>query len=225
MILGGKKKKEAMESSDKADIQSRDADFSAEDGAAMADGGSSDCGSSESSALLAELQGQVDKLKLESVENHEKYLRALADFENFKKRAIKERSELVKYQGERIFQDMLEIIDNFERAISTQGGTSEQFRTGIELIHKQFTDLLGKYEVRSESALGKDFDPVRHEALGQVALDDTKPGVIVNELRKAYLYKDKLLRPGGVIVASAASSGSELRGDSESGVEGSEQKE
>lgn len=163
-------------------------------------------GSSDGENDPSDLAGELVRARAEASENHERYLRALADFDNYKKRAMKERSELIKYQGERVFSDMLEVIDNFERALASREGTPEQFRAGVELIHKMFVDLLAKYEVRSESAVGKDFDPTRHEALGQVEVDDSKPGTIINELRAAYLYKDRLLRPAGVIVATAPNS-------------------
>ena len=146
---------------------------------------------------------QLEAALLQSKENHELYLRALADFENFKKRSIKERSDLIKYQGERIFQDLLEVTDNFERALEVEDSQEGDFKTGIEMILKQFNALLAKFEVRAESALGANFDPTKHSALSQVEDDSAEPGTVLSELKKAYYYKDKLLRAAEVVVCKA----------------------
>lgn len=131
----------------------------------------------------------------------DKYLRALADAENIRKRAIKERSELIKYQGEQIVTDLLTVVDDFELALSNSGTDLEKFKQGVEMIHKRFVDVLGKWDVRGESAIGKQFDPNRHEALSKISVPDAESGSVVNELKKAFFYKDKLIRPGQVVVA------------------------
>ncbi len=142
-------------------------------------------------------------------EAQEKYLRALADFENFKKRSMKERSDLLKYQGERVFIDLLEVVDNLDRALEaansyelTQDG--QKLREGVELIQRMFLQVLKKWEVRGEGAVGEPFDPQKHEAISQMPSAEFAPGVVMNELEKTYFYKDKLVRPGKVVVAMAA---------------------
>lgn len=129
----------------------------------------------------------------------DKHLRLLAEFENFKKRVAKERSELIKYQGEGIFRDLLEVVDNFERALKFKDAEPEKVHAGIEMIYKELSDLLGRYEVRAESALGKDFDPNIHMALSKVP--GIEPDKVVDEHKKAYFYKDKLLRAAEVVVS------------------------
>lgn len=150
--------------------------------------------SSESSEMLAKVIAERDDFQ-------DRYLRALADADNIRKRAIKERSEMLKYQGEQIIIDLLTVVDDFELALANSGTDLDSFRQGIEMIHKRFIDVLGKWDVRGESAIGKNFDPNRHEALSKIPVPDTESGKVVNELKKAFFYKDKLLRPGQVVVA------------------------
>lgn len=159
-------------------------------------------GNVESPNLLA-LQAEIAKLKTEVDDYKEKYLRSLADFENAKKRSLKERSELLKYQGERFITDILEVVDNFDLALGHVDADADKFRAGIKMIHKLFNDILSKHEIVADSALGKDFDPYKHEALSKLVVENAKPNSIINEMRKAYFYKDKLIRPAQVVVAAA----------------------
>lgn len=144
----------------------------------------------------------VEELKAEAKENFDKYLRALADLENFKKRSVKERSDIVKYSGENIVRDLLEIVDNFERALQQKTGSTEEILTGIRLIYERFLAILNGYSIRAESAVGLPFDPSKHDALSTVKTGEKPAGTVIDELKKAYFYKDKLLRPGQVVVAA-----------------------
>lgn len=149
------------------------------------------------------------RLEAEVAEAKDKYLRALAEIENYKKRVQRERSELLKYQGEALLLDILPAVDNFELALQHKDADADKLRAGIELIHKMLVDGLQKWGVRPESALGKPFNPQIHSALSRVAVDDAPPGTVVNELRKAYFYKDKLLRPAEVVVSAARDASAE----------------
>jgi molecular chaperone GrpE len=174
----------------------RDVDFSqlevGDDGTIVSADGVPSQGAS--SADMAQIVAERDDF-------HDKYLRALADAENIRKRAIKERSELIKYQGEQIVTDLLSVVDDFELAIANSGTELDKFKQGVEMIHKRFLDVLGKWDVRGESAIGQQFDPNRHEALSKIAVADAASGSVVNELKKTFFYKDKLIRPGQVVVA------------------------
>jgi len=176
---------------DAASIGERDADFSKLD----------------ENVEIAELRESVQAWKKEAEEQKDRYIRSVAELENYKKRSLKDRADLLKYQGDRIFTEILPILDNLELALQHAEGdsatsNSAALKSGMLLIHKLFIDTLAKWEVRAESGLGKDFDPNRHSALSKVPSADQKPGTILNEFRKAYFYKDKLLRPGEVVVAS-----------------------
>lgn len=159
------------------------------------------------------LEAEVEVARAEARENYDKYLRALAELENFKKRVTKERSELVKYQGERIFADILDVVDDLERALQFSNADPAQLKSGVELIHKRFVDTLSKWEVRGESGVGKEFNPEYHNAISKMQSPDVKPGSIIGELKKVYFYKDKLLRHGEVVVAEAPSEGKKEEGE------------
>lgn len=184
----------------------RDVDFSQLESAGEATEGRDVPADIAEQAVRAELA----KIIAERDDFQDKYLRALADAENIRKRAIKDRSELIKYQGEQIVIDLLGVIDDFDLALTSTAGLAEtdgelqKFRQGIEMIQKRFLEVLGKWDVRGESAVGKPFDPSRHEAISKITSPDAAPGNVVNELKKAFFYKDKLIRPGQVIVAVAA---------------------
>lgn len=148
------------------------------------------------------LDAEVVSLAKELAEMRDRYVRLMADFENFKKRALKEQSELLKYQGERVIVDLLEVLDNLELALNHSSADAEKLKTGLEMIQKMFVERLGKWDVRGESGVGLSFDPQRHSAISRIPGADAKPGTIVGELKKAYFYKDKLIRPGEVVVAA-----------------------
>lgn len=145
---------------------------------------------------------EIASLKQEIKALQDKYLRSLAEMENVKKRHMKEKADLNRYQGERILLDLLDIVDTFE--LSQQYSESEfsQYKAGVDLIYKKFQEFLSKWEVRGQSAVGEPFDPNRHNAISQVP-DESKPsGTVVGELKKAYFYKDRLIRHGEVVVTS-----------------------
>jgi molecular chaperone GrpE len=135
-------------------------------------------------------------------EMKDRYLRLMADFENFKKRALKEQSELLKYQGERVLVDLLEVLDNLELALTYSSAEYEKLKQGLEMVHKMFVERLGRWDIRGESSVGREFDPHRHLAISRVPGNSAKPGTILGELKKPYFYKDKLIRVGEVVVAA-----------------------
>lgn len=145
---------------------------------------------------------EKEALEAKLAESKDKYLRLLADFENFKRRALKEQSELLKYQGEKIIVDMLEVLDNLELALGHTSAGDESLKTGLEMVHKLFIEKLGRWEIRGESGMGGQFDPQKHAAISRVPGNEA--GVIVGELKKPYFYKDKLIRCGEVVVAVGA---------------------
>lgn len=180
------------EDTSKTAAAERDADFSKlEEGAEAASTGATG--------------DEISALKAEVADHKDRYLRALADLENYKKRALKERSELIKYQGERIIGDFLEVLDTLELAVAHGESDPAKVQEGIKLIHKMFVDTLGRWEVRADPAMGIEFDPVKHKAISRLVVADAKPGTVVGELKKTYFYKDKLLRPGEVVVSAPPS--------------------
>jgi molecular chaperone GrpE len=146
--------------------------------------------------------GAIELMAKELAETKDRYIRLMADFENFKRRALKEQSELLKYQGERLVIDLLEVVDNLELALAHSAAEYDKLKAGLDMVHKMFIERLAKWEIRGESSVGADFDPHRHAAISKVPGGDQKPGTIVGELKKPYFYKDKLIRVGEVVVAA-----------------------
>ena len=186
---------QSAESSLDNDFADRDVDFSGFDDPAETPG----------TAPTSDAQ----KLQEEVNEYQQKYLRALADMDNFRKRAQKEKSDLLKYQGEKILIDIVEVLDNLELALQHKGAEIENLRTGIEMIHQQFIDVLGRWGIRAESSVGSQFDPNRQNAINKIPTAEADPGSVLAELKKAYFYKDKLLRVAEVVVAEAVENNEE----------------
>ena len=148
----------------------------------------------EALAALAALEKERDTLK-------EQLLRAVADFDNYRKRIERERRELSDYAATDVLLELLPIIDNFERALQAPAGGDEAFKKGVELIHKQMLDLLRKRGVTLIDALGADFDPNVHQAVIHEPSDEHREGEVMQELQRGYKLGDRLLRPAMVKVA------------------------
>jgi molecular chaperone GrpE len=148
---------------------------------------------------------ELDAVRAEAKENYDKYLRAAAELENFKKRTVKERAELIRYAGEQLALDVLEIVDNLERALAQQGAqtSSDELLQGVRLIYDHFLAVLEKHAVKAQDAIGKEFDPSQHEALATVPTAEHAPNTVIEQYRRAFFFKDKLLRPAQVVVAAA----------------------
>jgi molecular chaperone GrpE len=132
----------------------------------------------------------------------DQFMRAVADFENYRKRIDRERREVSEYAAADVLRDLLPIIDNFERALQAPaGGDIDAFRRGIDLIHKQMLDLLRKRGVTPIEALGADFDPNVHQAVIHEPSDQHREGEVMEELQRGYKLGDRLLRPTMVKVA------------------------
>jgi len=139
-------------------------------------------------------------------ENHDRYLRTLADFENYKKRNQKEQADLIKFSNERILLEMLPVIDNFNRALTSSKETKdfEKIVEGIEMIQKQFLSGLEKFGVRPIESLNQPFDPFQHQAVGQSPVEEgsgVDENQVVAETQTGYFLNDRVLRPSLVIVA------------------------
>ncbi len=186
----------------------RDADFSLLDVPDTEEAENSQ-GSGDSTDGSSEKEDELANVRSELLETKDKYLRVLAEFDNYKKRVLKERSDLLKYQGENIILDLLEVVDNLERALQHADADPEKLKEGVELIYRRFLDVLGKWEIRGESSVGKAFDPNTEQAFSTVPMKDVTESTVIEELKKPYFYKDKLLRAGQVIVGMPPESAQE----------------
>lgn len=151
--------------------------------------------------------GQADRLtalEAEKKETHERMLRIAAEFENYKKRVRKEQSESEAKARESVLRDMLEVIDNLERAVAAGESTdAKALQQGVQLVLRLFGSKLERYDVKPFDAKGQPFDPRLHDAISQVPTADVPPGSVVNEVQKGYRIADRLLRPAMVSVAVA----------------------
>lgn len=147
---------------------------------------------------LAEAQAAAEKYK-----NDFLYLRA--EFDTARRNSIKERADLLKYGSERLINEILNVIDNFERALSIKISADNftSYVKGVEMTAQELKSALGKFGVAEVASQGQAFDPAVHEALGSEPSPEVPVGHITKVLRKAYKLHDKLLRPGQVIVAQA----------------------
>lgn len=145
---------------------------------------------------IATLKADVEKFKNE-------YLYLRAEFDNYKKGVIKERSDMIKYGGERIFVELLEVCDNFERALGfeVKPENLESLYQGFKLIHEELKSLLGRFSVSEVPAQGAKFDPNVHNALGTEPTGTVPVGHISQVFKKPYKLHDRVIRPGQVIIA------------------------
>lgn len=157
-------------------------------------------------ALLEESTSRGAQTLKRLEETHERYVRVSADFDNYRKRAAREREETIKVGNERLLKDLLPVVDNLERAVAHGAGESEGLLAGVKMVLKQFQDTLARHGVTAFSAVGEPFDPVRHEALMQQETDEVAPGVVISELEKGYFLADRLVRPAKVVVAKGPAS-------------------
>lgn len=147
-----------------------------------------------------ELKEQLTQKENEIEELKNRLLRSQADFDNFRKRKQKEIQEIHQYSGEDFIIDILPVIDNFERALSSTQAEEDPFYKGVKMIYQQLLNVLQKHDVTEIEAVGKVFDPKYHEAVMQVSADEYEDDTVVEVLRKGYLYHSKVIRPSMVKV-------------------------
>jgi molecular chaperone GrpE len=149
---------------------------------------------------LDQLRIERDGLKAERDEVKELLLRRQAEFDNFRKRSEKERSEYVQYAGMEIVREILPILDDFDRARKVEGGSPE-YTKGVELIYTHMCETLKKLGLEPIETAGQRFDPHLHQAVERVETKDSPDGTILGEFQRGYNFKGKLLRPSMVKVA------------------------
>jgi molecular chaperone GrpE len=145
---------------------------------------------------MAQLQGDLERFK-------DLAMRSQADFDNFRKRAAREKEDAVKYANASVLEKLIPIIDNFELGLAAAKDKSDgsAILSGMEMVSKQLADLLSQSGVTPIDAEGQKFDPNLHEALAQEASDEVPEGNVTRQIRKGYKLRDRLLRPSNVIVS------------------------
>jgi molecular chaperone GrpE len=156
-------------------------------------------------ARIAQLEAAVAKLEVEKKENFDKYLRAVADLENYRKRNKRDLDDARAEAKTKVLKEMLPVVDNLERAIehASKGDDKNPIVEGVQLVLRQFTTAFERLDVTSIDAMGQPFDPNLHEAISQQETDEFPPGTVVTVLQRGYRLGDRLLRPALVVVAKA----------------------
>lgn len=158
----------------------------------------------ESPLTAAELE-QLRARAAKADEHWDRLLRQGADFENFKKRAARDRQEDIRYANKGLFDKLIPVLDNFEMALAAanhaQTGSADALKTGVNMIHSQFRAALLEAGLEELDATGKPFDPNWQEAVSHQESADVPEGQVLQQLRKGYKLRDRLLRPATVIVA------------------------
>ena len=156
----------------------------------------------ESGITLEALTQQLQVKEKEAAENYDKYLRSVAELENYKKRAARDRADSLKYGQENLIKDILPLVDNLDRAMehACKSNDFEAFKEGLRLVQNQLNGCLEKQGVERIEATGRDFDPNVHEAMLQVESPDHENNQVVQEFEKGYLLHGRLLRPSKVSV-------------------------
>ena len=153
---------------------------------------------SDSDDAMAGLQADLDRFR-------DLALRSQADFENYKKRAAREKEDAVKYANSSLLQRLVSILDNFELGLAAAKMESEQspIYSGMVLVQKQLNDLLEENGLQAIEAEGKKFDPNQHEAIAHEPSESPEE-MVIRQARRGYRFKDRLLRPARVVVSSGA---------------------
>ena len=147
----------------------------------------------------------VEELRREVEEKQDRLLRALAETENVRRRAQRERDDYVRYANESLLRDLIPVLDNLDRALEAarSGGDATGVVAGVELIQRELLKVLERAGVTRYSALGQPFDPTRHEAIARVVSLDAKPGTVLGETLPGYMLHNRVLRAALVSVAAA----------------------
>ena len=155
--------------------------------------------------LSAEAIGELKSQAAKANENWERLLRTTADFDNFKKRAAREKQDALRYATESLISKIIPVLDNFEMALAAAQNSSAEglksLQDGVTMIQTQLKSALTDSGLEEVDATGKPFDPNIHEAVSQQESADVPEGQVLQQLRKGYKIRERLLRPATVIVA------------------------
>lgn len=145
---------------------------------------------------------EVERLRAELQVERDKLLRALADFDNFRRRVERDRARAARSAKREILLPLLEVLDGFERALGHMGGAPSAVAQGVEALHRNLLSLLDREGVFPFDSVGERFDPNLHDAIGMVESGEVEPGAVAEDLQRGYRWDDEVLRPARVRVAA-----------------------
>ena len=153
------------------------------------------------------LKEQLEKTEKEYKELEDRLLRLAAEFDNYKKRTVREFQSIIKNANEELISQLVETLDNFQRALDSAKSSNDfdSFHKGVELIYQHFKDILGKEGLKEIKAIGEPFDPYLHEAVMQQESDKFPDGIVMDEISKGYTLNDKVIKHTKVIVSKGKS--------------------
>jgi molecular chaperone GrpE len=152
---------------------------------------------------IEEMKKKAEEKEKEAKENYDRFLRMAADYENYKKRAARDKEEWIKFANEDLIKAILPFIDNLERAVNHADKVTDSgvLIEGVRLTIQQLLQALNKFGISSFESVGKPFDPTRHEAILTIPTNQQEPNQVLEEFQKGYLLNDRLLRPATVSVS------------------------
>lgn len=153
-----------------------------------------------------ELEKKLSAAQEEAQNNYDRFLRVSAEFDNYKKRSLREITEFRKYANEALIRELLPVVDNLERAVSSSRNEEHRAKElveGVDLTLQEILKILKRFKVEPISTLGEQFDPGFHQAMAQEEADNQPPNTVLKEFQKGYLIHERLLRPAMVVVSKA----------------------
>jgi molecular chaperone GrpE len=157
------------------------------------------------STAAASPEAEIERLRREVQDKQDRLLRALAETDNVRRRAQRDRDDYVKYASETLLRDLVPVLDNLERALTAAraAGGAANVVEGVDLIQREMLRVLERSGLTRYSAVGQRFDPARHEAIARVVSGEAAPDTVVHETAPGYLLHGRVLRPALVAVAAA----------------------
>jgi molecular chaperone GrpE len=152
-------------------------------------------------AMTGNGPAEIERLKEELGREHDMYLRALADYDNYRRRVERERATAARSGKRDLILQLLEVLDGFDRALLHVGNAPSSVSEGLQLLQRKLLSVLEAQGVTPLESLGETFNPELHEAIGTVKSEDVEPGTVADEVQRGYRWGDDLLRPARVRVA------------------------
>ncbi|MGC9363350.1 MAG: nucleotide exchange factor GrpE [Fidelibacterota bacterium] len=153
---------------------------------------------------IAKLKSKIKECDEQLAEMKDKYIRLVAEFDNYRKRTQKDMGEIIEYAGEKVLREILPVLDDFERALNSHGEnekSADSLQQGLGMIYKKFIKTLTDLDVRAIESLNKPFDPDLHHAVMAKEVEGVEPDIVVEEFEKGYMYKNHVLRHSKVVVS------------------------
>ena len=152
---------------------------------------------------VASPEDELEAARAEAAANYDRYLRSIAELDNYRKRTVRMRTEAREDTLRDLLLQVAPVLDNLHRALNQQTQDADSLKQGVELIYGQFNEVLKGYGLAEIEAVGQSFDPNLHEALAEVPSAEHEPGTVMEEMEKGYKLNDKVVRPSRVVVSKA----------------------